>query len=453
MTANLLGIVLAAGEGTRMKSQRPKVLHAVAGRALVSHAIAAAREGGVDRLGVVIGPDRPDVAAEVKRTAPEAQVFEQRERKGTAHAVLQAAPLIEAGCDALIVLFGDTPLVRPESIKALAEAVTTGGAAVAVMGFEAADPTGYGRLITQGQALLAIREHKDASQAERAITLCNSGLMALNGKLALDLLRAVGSANAQNEFYLTDCVALARARGLETGFVLAPEEDALGVNDRVQLSVCEGVLQRRLREAHMRNGVTLIAPETVFFSLDTHLGADVLVEPNVVFGPGVVVESGAIIHAFSHLEGATVRAKATVGPFARLRPGADLGEGAKVGNFVEIKKATLGQGAKVSHLTYIGDAEVGAQANIGAGTITCNYDGFSKFVTRIGAGAFIGSNTALVAPVTIGEGALVGAGSTITHDVPADALAVTRAHLTKVDGWAKAFRERPENVAKAKKGE
>lgn len=450
-TNGILGIVLAAGEGTRMKSSRPKVLHEVAGRSLVGHAMASAQAAGVARLGVVIGPDRPDVAREVAKRAPEATVFEQRERRGTAHAVLQAEALIAEGCAALVVLFGDTPLVRPESIRALAQTVQTGNTAVAVMGFEALDPTGYGRLITEGDKLIAIREHKDASENERAITLCNSGLMAINGALALALLKSIGASNAQNEFYLTDAVALARAAGHEARFVLAPEEDALGVNDRVQLAVCEGVLQRRLREQHMRAGVTLIAPETVFFSLDTDLARDVLVEPNVVFGPGVKVESGAVIHAFSHLEGATVRAGATVGPFARLRPGADLGEGAKVGNFVEIKKATLGREAKVSHLTYIGDAEVGADANIGAGTITCNYDGFSKYITKIGAGAFIGSNTALVAPVSVGAGATVGAGSVITHDVAPDALALTRAPIKALPGWSKAFRERPDNLAKAKK--
>jgi bifunctional UDP-N-acetylglucosamine pyrophosphorylase / glucosamine-1-phosphate N-acetyltransferase len=439
--ADILGIVLAAGEGTRMKSKRPKVLHEVAGRSLVGHAMASALSAGVSRLGVVIGPERPDVAAEVKRRAPDAQVFEQVERRGTAHAVLQVAPLIEAGCAALVVLFGDTPLVRPESITALASAVQTGNTGIAVMGFEAADPTGYGRLITNGEALLAIREHKDASAEERALRLCNSGLMAIRGDIALDLLRSVQPNNAQNEYYLTDCVALARAKGLEARFVLAPEEDALGVNDRVQLAACEAVLQKRLREAHMRNGVTLLAPETVFFALDTQLEPDVVVEPHVVFGPGVKAESGAVIHAFSHIEGATVRAGATVGPFARLRPGADLGAGAKVGNFVEIKKSTLGEGAKVSHLTYIGDAEVGAGANIGAGTITCNYDGFNKALTKIGAGAFIGSNTALVAPVSVGDGAIVGAGSVITENVAGDALALTRAPQKALEGWAKAFRE------------
>lgn len=446
----ILGIVLAAGEGTRMKSARPKVLHEVAGLSLVGHALTAAHKAGVTDLAVVIGPDRPDVAAEVARLVPEAKVFEQRDRRGTAHAVLQADSVLAKGFDAVVILFGDTPLVRPETIRALGEAVQ-GNNAVAVMGFTAKDPTGYGRLITSGTSLEAIREHKDASATEREIRLSNGGLMALRGDIALDLLKSVGSANAQNEFYLTDCVALARQRGLGASIVEVPEEEAQGVNDRVQLAAAEAVLQRRLREVHMRNGVTLIAPETVFFALDTVIARDVLIEPNVVFGPGVVIEEGAVIHAFSHLEGAKVGAKATVGPFARLRPGADLGAEAKVGNFVEIKNVDLGAGAKVSHLTYLGDASVGAETNIGAGTITCNYDGFRKFRTTIGANAFIGSNSALVAPVTIGDGAFVGSGSVVTKDVPADALAVARGHQLTKEGWAVNFRARPENQAKVKK--
>lgn len=447
----VLAVVLAAGEGTRMKSTLPKVLHPVAGLSLVGHALRSAQQAGCARLAVVIGPDRPDVAKAVTAVAPEAQVFEQKERRGTAHAVLQAAPALEAGCKALVVLFGDTPLIRAETIRALADAVGQGGSAVAVLGFEAADPTGYGRLVTKGGELEAIREHKDASEAERAIRLCNGGLMALRGDIALDLLRAVGSDNAQNEFYLPDCVVLARRRGEQTSVIRVPEEEALGVNDRVQLAACEAVLQKRLREAHLRNGVTMIAPETVFLSLDTVIGRDVVVEPNVVFGPGVTVAEGAVIHAFSHLEGARVGAGASVGPFARLRPGADLGAKAKVGNFVEIKNADLGTGAKVSHLTYLGDASIGAEANIGAGTITCNYDGFNKFRTVIGENAFIGSNSALVAPVTIGNGAFVGSGSVITKDVPENALSVARGHqVTKAD-WATGFRARPENAAKAAK--
>ncbi|OYU50089.1 MAG: UDP-N-acetylglucosamine diphosphorylase/glucosamine-1-phosphate N-acetyltransferase [Rhizobiales bacterium PAR1] len=446
----ILGIVLAAGEGTRMKSARPKVLHEVAGLSLVGHALTAAHKAGVTDLAAVIGPDRADVAAEVGRLVPSAKVFEQRDRRGTAHAVLQAESVLAKGFDAVVILFGDTPLVRPETISALGEAVQ-GNNAIAVMGFTAKDPTGYGRLITSGASLEAIREHKDATDAEREIRLSNGGLMALRGDIALDLLKSVGSANAQNEFYLTDCVALARQRGLGASIVEVPEEEAQGVNDRVQLAAAEAVLQRRLRESHMRNGVTLIAPETVFFALDTVIARDVLIEPNVVFGPGVIIEEGAVIHAFSHLEGAKVGAKATVGPFARLRPGADLGAKAKVGNFVEIKNVDLGAGAKVSHLTYLGDASVGAEANIGAGTITCNYDGFRKFRTTIGANAFIGSNSALVAPVTIGDGAFVGSGSVVTKDVPADALAVARGHQITKERWAVSFRARPENVAKAKK--
>jgi len=447
----VLAVVLAAGEGTRMKSALPKVLHPVAGLSLVGHAIRSAQAAGCESLAVVIGPERPDVAKAVAALAPEARVFEQRERRGTAHAVLQAAPAIEAGCKALVVLFGDTPLIRAETIRALADAVGPRGSAVAVLGFEAADPTGYGRLVTKNGELVAIREHKDASEAEREIRLCNGGLMALRGDLALDLLRSVGSDNAQNEFYLPDCVALARQRGESAAVIRVPEQEALGVNDRVQLAACEAVLQKRLREIHMRNGVTMVAPETVFLSLDTMIGRDVVIEPNVVFGPGVTVEEGAVIHAFSHLEGTKVGRKASVGPFARLRPGADLGAKAKVGNFVEIKNADLGEGAKVSHLTYLGDATIGAEANIGAGTITCNYDGFRKFRTVIGENAFIGSNSALVAPVTIGNGAFVGSGSVVTEDVPDNALAVARGHQVVKAEWATHFRARPENVAKAAK--
>lgn len=452
-SADFLAVILAAGEGTRMKSARPKVLHAVAGLSLVGHALKSAISAGAARVVAVIGPDRPDVAAEVSRIAPDAEVVEQRERRGTAHAVLQARAALMKPAAAVIVLFGDTPLVRAETVRALGDAVQQGDCAVAVMGFEAKDPTGYGRLITDGEKLLAIREHKDATDAERAIRLSNGGLMALRGDIALSLLENVGSENAQNEFYLTDCVALAVQRGFSARVVRVPEEEAQGVNDRVQLAACEAVLQRRLRETHMRNGVTMIAPETVFLCHDTAIARDVLIEPNCVFGPGVEVQEGAVIHAFSHLEGANVGPRATVGPFARLRPGADLAEKAKIGNFVEVKAAKIGKGAKISHLTYIGDATIGAEANIGAGTITCNYDGFRKFKTDIGAGAFIGSNSSLVAPVTIGAGAFVGSGSVITEDVPENALAVARGRQSTKDGWADGFRNRPENLAKAKKSD
>lgn len=435
-----LAIVLAAGEGTRMKSDRPKVLHAVAGRSMLAHVLATVTAAGATRVAVVIGPDRPDVARAVAEAIPDARVFEQRERRGTAHAVLAAREALAEGADDVVVAFGDTPLVRPETYARLRTALAE-GAAVAALGFEAADPSGYGRLLTDGSgALVAIREHKDASEAERAVRLCNAGLMALDGRHALALLEAIGDDNAQREFYLPDAVEVARARRLTCAALIAPEAEVQGVNDRVQLAIAEATIQARLREAAMRAGTTLIAPETVFFSHDTVLGRDVVVDPHVVFGPGVIVEDGAVIHAFSHLEGSRVRARASVGPYARLRPGADLGPDARVGNFVEVKNATLGAGAKANHLTYLGDAAIGAGANVGAGTITCNYDGYRKHRTTIGAGAFIGSNSALVAPVTIGDGAIVAAGSTITRDVPSDALALARGRQETKEGWASRFR-------------
>ena len=436
-----LTIALAAGEGTRMKSALPKVLHPVAGRPMVAHVLAACATAGADALAVVVGPGRDDVARAATAAAPDVSIFVQTERLGTAHATLAARDAIARGWDDLLIVFGDTPLLRSETLAALRAALAS-GAAVAAMGFEPADPTGYGRLLIEGDALLAIREHKDATAAERAVRTCNAGIMAIDGRRGLELLEAIGNTNAQREFYLTDVVEVARARGLRCVAVMAPEEEAMGVNDRVQLAAAEAVMQLRLRESAMRMGATMIAPETVFMCWDTRIGRDVLIEPNVVFGPGVVVEDGAVIHAFSHLEGARVRGGASAGPFARLRPGADLGRNAKVGNFVEVKAAQVGEGAKISHLSYIGDASVGADANIGAGTITCNYDGFSKFRTTIGAGAFIGSNSSLVAPVTIGHGAYVGSGSVVTEDVEADALAIARGRQAQKSGWAAAFRAR-----------
>lgn len=444
-----LAIILAAGEGTRMKSTRPKVLHEVAGLSLVGHAIRSAHLAGFTEIAAVIGPERPDVRAEVTRLSPDARIFEQHERRGTAHAVLQAESVIAAPHAAIVILFGDTPLVRPETITALAKAVTEADCVVAVMGFEAVDPTGYGRLIMEGAHLGAIREHKDANASEREIRAVNGGLMALRGAHALDLLHAVSASNAQNEFYLTDCVAIARQRGFGTRVILVPEEEAQGVNDRVQLSACEHVLQQRLRDQHMRAGVTMIAPETVFLSMDTKIARDVVIEPHCVLGSRVKIHEGSIIHAFSHLDGAEVGQGASVGPYARLRPGAKLGQEAHIGNFVEIKNATIGNGAKANHLAYIGDASVGAGANIGAGTITCNYDGFYKHHTEIGANAFIGTNSSLVAPVKIGDDAYIGSGSVITRDVPAGALAVERAPTTLREGWVEKFRARPKNVKKS----
>ncbi|KFG68478.1 bifunctional UDP-N-acetylglucosamine diphosphorylase/glucosamine-1-phosphate N-acetyltransferase GlmU [Microvirga sp. BSC39] len=442
-----LAIVLAAGEGTRMKSGKPKVLHQVANRSMLGHVLATLTQAGATSTAVVIGPDREDVAREVQKISGQARIFVQTDRLGTAHAVLSARESLAQPADDVIIAFGDTPLILPGTFTKL-RAPLAEGTAVVAMGFEAKDPTGYGRFITSGDELLAIREHRDASDAERAITLCNGGLMAIRGDLALPLLDRVQNENAKGEYYLTDIVEIARSLGHRTAIAVVSEEEVHGVNDRAQLAAAERMIQDRLRQAAMASGVTLVAPETVFLSHDTRLGQDVVVEPHVVFGPGVVVEEGAIIHSFSHLEGARIASGAGVGPFARLRPGAMIGPKAKVGNFVEIKNTDLGAGAKVSHLTYLGDASVGAEANIGAGTITCNYDGFNKYRTEIGEGAFIGSNSSLVAPVSIGRGAFVGSGSVITDNIPDNALGLGRGRLTIKEGWAIEFREKAQAARK-----
>jgi bifunctional UDP-N-acetylglucosamine pyrophosphorylase / glucosamine-1-phosphate N-acetyltransferase len=430
-------IVLAAGEGTRMASATPKVLHRIAGQTLIGHAVAAVGNAGSDRLAVVVGPDRSDVAAEIRRLAPSAEIFIQTERRGTAHAVLAARAAVARGDDLLIV-FGDTPLLRPETLRELFAALE--GAAIAVLGFHAADPSGYGRLVVERNELIAIREERDASPSEKAIALCNAGAMALSGKHALTLLDRITDKNAKGEFYLTDAVALARAENLKIAVCEAAEEEVMGVNDKSQLAGAEAGMQNRLREAAMKAGATLVAPETVYLAADTRLARDVIVEPFVVFGPGVEVGEGAVIRSFSHLEGAIVGAGASVGPFARLRPGTKLGAGVRIGNFVETKEAEFGEKAKANHLSYVGDAFVGAGANIGAGTITCNYDGFNKHKTDIGNGAFIGSNSSLVAPVKIGHGAYVASGSVITGGVPDDSLGVSRARQVNKEGWAKDLR-------------
>jgi bifunctional UDP-N-acetylglucosamine pyrophosphorylase/glucosamine-1-phosphate N-acetyltransferase len=430
-----------------MKSSLPKVLHPVAGRPMLEHVLRAVSAVGANGVAVVVGPGREDVAGLVRKVLPEAGIFVQTERRGTAHAVLAAREAIARGYDDLLVVFADTPLVQAATFGKMREELA-GGVSVVALGFEAADPTGYGRFIIEGGRLVAIREHKDASAQERQVRTCNAGLMAIDGQQALAILDAIGNSNAQAEFYLTDAVGVAVERNLRSSPVIVSEEEVMGINDKVQLATAEAILQKRLREDAMRAGVTMIAPETVFLSQDTKFGRDVVVEPFVVFGPGVTVADGAVIHSFSHLEGAKVGDAATVGPFARLRPGADLGEKAKVGNFVEVKATTIGADAKVSHLTYLGDASVGAGANIGAGTITCNYDGFDKYRTTIGAGAFIGSNSSLVAPVTIGDGAFVGSGSVITDNVEADALAVARGRQYEKEGWAREFREARKNRPK-----
>ncbi len=432
-----LAIVLAAGEGTRMRSTRPKVLHEIAGRSMLAHSLAAIERAGIASVALVVGPAGGDVAAE----AAGARAYTQHERRGTAHAVLAAREAIAEGHDDIIVAFADTPLVRAETFALLRDRLRESGAAIVALGFEAGDPTGYGRLLTEGAALVAIREEKDASAGERAVTLCNAGLMALDGRVALSLLDSVGTDNAQREFYLTDVVALARERGLGTAIVTVSEDEVRGVNDRVQLARAEAVMQARLRAAAMREGATLVDPSSVTFSFDTRLGRDVVVEQSVVFARGVSVGDDTRIRAFSHLEGVTIGERAVIGPFARLRPGSVLHDDVHVGNFVEVKASILAEGVKANHLTYIGDAEIGRKTNIGAGTITCNYDGFRKFKTIVGANAFVGVQSALVAPVTIGDGAFIGTGSVVTADVAADALVIARARQIEKPGWAKTFRE------------
>jgi bifunctional UDP-N-acetylglucosamine pyrophosphorylase/glucosamine-1-phosphate N-acetyltransferase len=445
-----LAVILAAGESTRMKSSKSKVLHPVANRPMIAHVVDALARAGIADIALVLGRDAEKVEAAAKNAAVKSTVHIQTERLGTAHAVLAAREAIARGYDDLLVVFGDTPLITEAPLIAAREGLAD-GADVVVIGFETADPTGYGRLIVENGELLAIREHKDASEAERAITYCNGGLMAINGRKALDLIGRIGNENAKGEYYLTDIVEVARASGGRAIAVAAPEEELTGCNTRAELAVIERLWQRRRRHAMMIEGVSMIAPETVFLSYDTEIGRDATIEPNVVFGPGVTVESGAVIHSFSHLEGAHVGADAEIGPYARLRPGAKLGDGSKVGNFTEIKKAEVGAGAKVNHLSYIGDAFIGAHTNVGAGTITCNYDGINKHITRIGSDAFIGSNTSLVAPVTVGNGAYIASGSVITADVPDDAVAFGRARQENKEGRAVLIRERNQAIKDAKK--
>ncbi len=434
-----LAVVLAAGEGTRMRSSLPKVLHPIGGETLLRHVLRAVASAGAQGCAVVIGPDHEAVEKEALRVIPRAEIARQMQRLGTAHAVLAARSSLSGNFDDILVVFADTPLVRAETLQRLRAAIA-GGAAVAVAGFTPADPAGYGRLIVTEGKLTAIREHNDASPAERRITLCNGGLMALDGRHALALLDRIDDRNAKKEFYLTDAVALANQSGLTAVAVEVEEDDVRGINTKAQLAETEAVLQQRLRKAALDSGVTMIAPETVFLSADTKFGSDVTIEPYVVIGPGVSIDDGAVIHAFSHLSNAQVGAGASIGPYARLRPGAKIGRKARVGNFVEVKEAVLEDGAKANHLAYIGDGRVGENANIGAGTIFCNYDGASKQRTDVGRDAFVGSNSALVAPVTIGDGAYIGSGSVITENVPADSLALGRVRQVIKEGWASRLR-------------
>ncbi|WP_090019592.1 bifunctional UDP-N-acetylglucosamine diphosphorylase/glucosamine-1-phosphate N-acetyltransferase GlmU [Limimonas halophila] len=434
-------VVLAAGEGTRMRSARPKVLHPVAGRPMLNHVLDAVGELEPEKVVVVVGPDMHSVA---EAAAPH-PVVEQTERLGTAHAVEAARPALGDMADdpkaEVLVVYGDTPLVTGDTLERLSRARSDSEAGLAILGFRTGEPGHYGRLIqNEDGTVRRIVEARDATAEQLEIGLCNAGTLCARAPLLQQLLSQVGNHNASGEFQLTDVFGLATEAGETTALAEADLETVQGVNSRAELAQAEAAMQRRLRQLAMRGGASLVAPETVFLSHDTELGADVLVEPHVVFGPGVAVDDGATIRAFSHLEGAHVRPDASVGPYARLRPGTDVGEGAAIGNFVETKAVTLGEGAKANHLTYLGDAEVGAGANVGAGTITCNYDGIAKHRTQIGANAFIGSNTALVAPVSVGENAIVGAGSTITLDVDADAVAVARGKQHNRAGAASRFR-------------
>ncbi|MAZ02396.1 MAG: bifunctional N-acetylglucosamine-1-phosphate uridyltransferase/glucosamine-1-phosphate acetyltransferase [Sneathiella sp.] len=443
---SIAAVVLAAGAGTRMKSAKPKVMHEIGGRPMISHLLGTVGALDPSKVVVVTSPAMDSVQEEV---AP-AEIAIQKEALGTGHAVAAALEALKGFTGDVLILYGDTPLIEAETLEKMIEKRRASDkCAVVVLGFEPDDPLEYGRLVTDKDGnLTAIVEFADASAEERAVRLCNSGVMAINGEHLEAFITAVDNKNAKGEYYLTDIVEIAIRKGLTCAYVKGEEEELLGVNNRVQLAEAEAIAQRRWRLAAMTGGATLIDPETVWFSHDTKLGRDVVIEPGVFFGPKVTVGDNVRIKAYSHLEGTTIGEKAQIGPFARLRPGAEVADKVKIGNFVEIKKSTLETGAKVSHLSYIGDARVGAEANIGAGTITCNYDGYDKFRTDIGAGAFIGSNTALVAPVKIGDGAIIGAGSTISKNVEADALGIERAEEKQKSGWAKRFRDLKKKVKK-----
>lgn len=427
-------IILAAGKGTRMKSDLPKVLHQVAHAPLLVHAMKSGAALGPDHSIIVAGHGADLVSAAVAEFDPEARVVLQAEQNGTGHAVLCAREALTGFDGDVTVLYGDTPFISPETLGRMAQARARHD--VVVLGFEAADPGRYGRLVMQGDALAEIVEYADASDKQRSIRLCNSGVITASSTTLFSLLSEVGDDNASGEIYLTDIIAIANAKGLSAGVVTCDETETMGVNSRAQLAEAEAAFQTRMRAQALDDGVTMTAPETVYFAHDTVIGRDAYIEPNVVFSPGVTIETGARIRAFSHLEGAHVSRGAIVGPYARLRPGAELAEDTHVGNFVEIKNATLAEGAKANHLTYIGDADVGAATNIGAGTITCNYDGVMKHRTTIGRDVFIGSNTMLVAPVTVGDAAMTATSTTVTKNVPDGAMAIGRADQNNKPGFA-----------------
>ena len=435
-------VILAAGQGTRMRSDTHKVLHPIASRPLLLHLLDRVDALGADKRVVVVGKGRDQV--EIALNGRDVTVAHQAEQKGTGHAVQQAAETLAGYEGAVLILYGDTPFVEADTLRRMIDRLDgDGGPGVVVLASTPADPAKYGRIILgEGDHIAKMVEFRDATEEERAVRLCNSGMMAVRAADLFRWLDKVGNDNAANEYYLPDIVNIAAAEGREAVVIEGDPYEAAGVNSRAELAHLELEWQRRRREQALDEGATLIDPESVWFAYDTKLGRDVTVEPHVVFGPGVEIADGATIKAFSHIDGAIIGMRASIGPFARIRPGTRLADRTKVGNFVELKKAEVGEGAKVNHLSYVGDAEIGGGANIGAGTITCNYDGFGKYRTVIGAGAFIGSNTALVAPVTIGEGAVIGAGSVITEDVEADSLAVERSEQKGIAGWAKRFRDR-----------
>ena len=444
-------IILAAGMGTRMNSETPKVLHKLGAAPLLHHAMAAGRALNPSRIVIVTGHGAGAVAKAALAFDDAAETVVQDPQHGTAHAVAQTAALLTGATGEAIVLFGDTPFVRAETLEAMLDARARHS--VVVLGFEARDPGRYGRLIATGEDLHRIVEFKDATPHERGLTLCNSGVVCADVGLLLDLVSQVGNANAAQEFYLTDIVGIARQRGLSAGVVRCDESETLGINTRAELAAAEAALQSRMRAEALDIGVTMTAPETVFFAFDTVIGRDAVIGPNVIFGPGVTIESEAEIMGFCHLEGCHISRGATVGPFARLRPGAELAEDVHVGNFVEIKNSILDEGVRVGHLSYLGDAHVGEFTNIGAGTVTCNYDGVMKHRTVIGKNAFIGSDTMLVAPVTVGDGAVTGSGSVITRDVPADAIAIGRARQVNRLGLAGVLFDKLRAVKAARKGQ
>ena len=443
-------VVLAAGQGSRMNSDRPKVLHEIGSAPLFVHALMVGATLTPDRTILVVGHGADAVRAAAHAFDPDVTVIEQSQQLGTGHAVLQARDALSGATGDVVVLYGDTPFIRPETLIAITDARAE-GADVVVLGFHADDPGRYGRLITDDDTVTAIVEYNDSKPEERAIKLCNSGVICADADHLFALLDAVEPTNAAGEYYLTDIVELAHSKGLKTGFVTCPQSETLGINTRAELAAAETIFQHTARQTALERGVSLAAPDSVYFAYDTHLGRDCVIEQNVVFGPGVTVETGARIRAFSHLEGAHVGQGAVIGPYARLRPGTELGNSAKVGNFVEVKAAQIGEGAKINHLSYVGDATVGAAANLGAGTITCNYDGVFKHHTNIGDNAFIGSNTMLVAPVSVGAEAMTASGSVITENVPDGALAVGRARQVNKAGLARRFFDKLRTAKAAQK--